>query len=605
MIPPIPTARSISLLPVLLAIGLIAAPIISGCSQTKVVRHPRSAPPPPTFVGPAYLHGTIGSLATIRGWHPMLVNGWGFVTHLGGTGSSDVPAFLRQWMINEMRRRGVGSYRLGAEDMSPEKLLASHDTAVVRIDGLIPPGARTGDRFDVLVTALPGTQTTSLQGGQLWTTDLSVNGANPQLAFSRKKAEANGPLYINPFEDATLAAQRLELDRQAVVLSGGAVADNRALAIVLHQPSVQRARLIADAITERYEHEQATGFFNTAVAKTDQIIELNVPAAFRGEPDRLLKLILHLYLQRQEGFERMKAEELVGILRADPDSAPRVALAFEGLGKTALPVIRTLYADPDIVAQLAAIEAGVGLQDPKAVDAVITLASHADPAIRRKVAELLGRSPAHIRVTHVLKQLLDDPDRAVRLEAYESLAKSGDAILKRRPIGQRESFKFVLDLVPAEQPLVYITHERLPRIAIFGPDTGFKLTGPARIWDNHLMLNMSGDGELLDVFYQPSRGGPAATYRIAPTVANLALLMASAPQNEDQSDGMDLSFSRVANAIYQLSRAGQLDADLELRLSDLAAKIAESRSQTTEPMRPETEGPPSDNPAAIDSPANP
>ena len=48
------------------------------------------------------------------------------------------------------------------------------DTAVVVVEGLIPPGATEGTRFDLRVFAHPMTSTTSLEGGRLYTTCLCL-----------------------------------------------------------------------------------------------------------------------------------------------------------------------------------------------------------------------------------------------------------------------------------------------------------------------------------------------------------------------------------------------------------------------------------------------
>src|SRR5690606_32665111 len=102
--------------------------------------------PPPTYVGPTFLHGTIGSQATFRGMEPLLVSQYGMVVGLHNTGSTeDAPAHLRQWLINEMRRQGVGSakYR-DILPLTPEQMIADPGTSIVAVEGFIPPGATRG-----------------------------------------------------------------------------------------------------------------------------------------------------------------------------------------------------------------------------------------------------------------------------------------------------------------------------------------------------------------------------------------------------------------------------------------------------------------------------
>ena len=65
-----------------------------------------------------------------------------------------------------MVRHGYGSKLLpGYTNIGAEQILRDPDYAIVRVDGMIPPGAREGDFFDVQRSALPGNKTTSLSGG--------------------------------------------------------------------------------------------------------------------------------------------------------------------------------------------------------------------------------------------------------------------------------------------------------------------------------------------------------------------------------------------------------------------------------------------------------
>ena len=58
-------------------------------------------------------------------------------------------------MTAEMTRLGIGDPRTGWDHLSPDRMLDSEDTAVVVVEGVIPPGAPKGLTFDVRVFALP------------------------------------------------------------------------------------------------------------------------------------------------------------------------------------------------------------------------------------------------------------------------------------------------------------------------------------------------------------------------------------------------------------------------------------------------------------------
>lgn len=580
-LPPIPRGV-IGLLLLMLPLGSW------GCQ--KSVRRADPTPPGPTYTGPAFLRGTVGSLTQLRGTKPMLVSGYGLVVNLDNTGSSDVPAFLRGWLINEMRKRGVGSARLSADWMSPEAVLASPKTAVVQVEGLIPPGASKGTRFDVWVSALPQTQTTSLEGGQLWTVDLSQGGANTNLLYSRRLAHARGPLYLNPFGNPTSDPNSSALKRQGVVLSGGVASEDRKLELILNQPSWQRSRLIADRINERYP-KAPSDRRDTAVPIDDTRIELNVPARYRQSVDEFLDLINHLYTQRGSGFEAAQAQRLAEVLVADPSLAPDVVWAWQSLGKTILPVLGKYYNHPNSGVHLAALESGARLGHELATDQLSQLAQQPDPNLRKQVAAILAHLPGSVRGSRALQKLLDDPDPNVRVQAYESLAAMNDPVLRRIPVDPTGEMKFVLDLVPATQPLIYIAHANIPRIALFNPRLALKVPSLFRYWDNRLMMRTDQPDGRLTLFHQPSGQVDGKTYALTTGVADLITFLAHRPTVENPEDGLDLSYSQVATILDALVKQGILDAGIELQINPLAQAIADAQAQESAPRRPESSPP--------------
>ncbi|MCX5661989.1 MAG: flagellar basal body P-ring protein FlgI [Planctomycetota bacterium] len=557
-------------------------------------------PPPPSFNGPPYLHGTIGSLASVRGFEPLLVSGYGLVVGLPGTGSADVPPYLRQWLIQEMRRGGMGNPQFKAEDMAPERVLTSKTAAPVILEGLIPPGAVVGTRFDVLVTALPRTQTTSLDGGTLYTFNLAVDGANLDLRTYHSLAKVSGPMYLNPFESAN-SEERPDLERQAVVVGGGVVTDAREIELILNTPSWQRSRLIADTINERFPHNSDIDREDVAKPITDQMIRLNVPARYAGRPDELISLINHLYIQRAPGFEAEKAQQLANLLVKNPATyAADVTLCWQTLGRVALPVIRRYYDHPDPAVRLVALDAGARQGDERTVDRLSELCKSPDPAMRRRSAEMLVHLPRSLRAARLLKDLLDDEERPVRVAAYETLAEVNDPLLQRRTFFRDKQFKFRLDLVPSDKPLIYISQKDYPRIAIFNPMVGFRTPTVAKLWDNRLMLKIEADDQPVTAYYQKPGEPKPQLYQFAPTVANLVFLLSHKPSLEQPTQGLDLNYSQVVAALSRLSKAGYVPVDVEVRNNQLATLIAGVRDQQSQ-LRPEFVGGESGRPETGDS----
>ena len=573
-----------------LACVLLGVP--AGC---QLIEGPKVAPagaPPPSFTGPTYLRGTVGSMVQLQGYRPRKASGFGIVVGLDGTGSREVPAYLRQNLINEMRKRKVGAPSAGWESWTPERMLADTRTAVVAVEGLVPPGAIKGTRFDLLVSAHRDTQTTSLAGGMLWTLDLSEFGTDPRHLWTKRWAEARGPIYLNPLDDAADPPQRDQV-RQAIIIGGGVVVRPRVIELYLNQPGFIRSRAISNRINQRFG--LTTDPRLIAEAKTDRYIKINIPDRYADQSEELLKLISCLYvIQKGPAFAPEKAEELIDVLRKqgeeDPTVVSSVVTALQALGKTALPVMRQYYDDPSFAVRLALLEAGAWLEDERAAEPLSELAQHSDPAMRIRAAEALVYLPRSIKGSRTLKRLLDDDDQSVRIAAYESLASINDPIIGRvAMVDSQGRTKFIIDRVAAIKPLVYITQRGTPRIAIFNDQLGFATPMLAQLWDRRLMLRTEDGDKPLAVFYQPPGKSDARTFKLMPTVATLCYMLAHRPTLEEPQDGLDMSYSQVVDALYNLCRNGQIEAPVQLDINPLAQLIAEyEQSSPTMPAdRPE------------------
>ncbi len=583
------------------ALGLCGVLVVGGCETSTVPTRAPGSTPAPTYTGPAYLRGTIGSVARLRPGteRAILVNGYGIVINLNGTGSTSAPPALRQAMINQMKKYGLGSARMNTQAMTPERVLADPNTAVVRIDGFIPPGAAPGLRFDVLVTAVDS-QTTSLAGGTLWTATLGVNGAGQAFKFIHEQATAYGPIYDNPYHAGPSTGEPAEFGRQqSMIVAGGKTTAARDLELVLNQSSYTRSRAIADRINERFG--KATDLKQLANPVSDQLIQIHVPPRYQNDPGGLVDLIMHLYLQTGPGFESGQARRLGQVLEERPEAEEPVTLAWQAMGRPVVGVLRESYRHPKMGNRLAALEAGAWLGDERASQSLSELAGDPDPAIRARVGRAMVSLPKSIKGARALKQLLNDEDATVRITAYESLATINDRLITSgRVVVADESgtkIKYVIDTVPSEKPLVYISQLGVPRIVIFNPELGFETPLLARVWDNRLMLSMEPGQGYLDVFYQRSlgsgrggdaNGGSVKFKAVADLKTLIYLLGQHPPPGEQANEGLGLTYSQVVDVVYQLCMRGEVDAPIEVRVSSLAKQIVDLENAQTPGARPET-----------------
>ncbi len=577
----------------------VALSLLPSCARERL-GSPDSAPPAAVFQGPRELRGTIGSFARLQGGDPLLVSGYGLVVNLENTGSAVVPEFLRGWLGNEMRKRGVGSGELAARNpelaaVTPERLMLSQQTAVVRVSGLIPPGATPGTPFDLLLEALPeDTDTTSLAGGQLWQSGLGVGGANRRLAFTTPLSVGAGPVYLAPTaeaEEAAVVAASASAgvgapaataastgSRRAVVVGGGHAIQPRRLELVLHQPSWANARRIADTINERYRAGASSrpgATPPTANAVSDALIQINVPERFAARPGALLDLIGNTYPYPVDRADTVRS--MMALLAADEPSAEvlrRAPLVCRALGPNAVEPLRAFYDDPNPRVRGAALDTGAWLTDDDAVPGLLAVAGDPSSATRAAAAVSLSLLSRNLRATEGLRRLLDDDEPEVRLAAYEAAAASGNQLVERTPVEDLDGVKFLIDRVPSERPWVLAIPRDTPRLVIFGAQTGFSPpvfdADPA---GSLLIRTATGFGQAL----QGLRTGDTA---FLPAVARTQIRETTAEAVDARGDIVSLELAGAADAFRDaLPLAMGVDGG---RPVTLRCRVVDAERQTLE-----------------------
>ena len=137
-----------------------------------------------------------------------------------------------------------------------------------------------------------------------------------------------------------------------------------------------------------------------------------------------------------------------------------------------------------------------------------------------------------------------------------------------------------------------------PRLVIFNPELGFQPPFLAKIWDNRLMLRVPGADQPVTVFFQKPGQIEGQTFIIEPRVVDLAYLMGHKPTLDSPENGLDLTYSQVVNAVYQLYEQGFIPGTFELQANPLATAIAEAQNNRTDQPRPESA--PTDSQAPFD-----
>ena len=538
---------------------------------------------------PPILQGTIASEAILDGYNPVVVHGYGLVVGLDGTGSSDIPPAVRAHMIAMAARRGIGSESSGWGSLSPEALLDMVDTAVVVVEGVIPPAATAHRRFDVRIFAYPTSATTSLEGGRLFTTEL-VPVNRPDLGRrilpptgSRTPAAlatAVGPLFINPFADPTAFGADDINRRTGLILNGGTVIKDIPLKLRLITPSHAKASIIQNALNTRFRQEPGQRD-PTARGQSDESIVLTVPPSFVDHTEDFVELVRHTTI-RQAGAEGVAAT-ISRYVQENPAAARAASWRWEALGPRVLPVIRPLYETPSELPRLAALRAGAFFDDPLVTPHLIAMTHNGSMDSRHQAITLLADMGIDPRIDQVLRDLLNADDFETRIEAYEALLKRNDPAVARIMIQD----KFVLDVVDSNKPMVYISQVGLPRIAVFGFDLA--VTRPTMLvtWSGQLMIRGDLDKENVEVYYRPRGLLEGSTYWVEPRLSELVQVFGHTTVPDNPLPGLGLSYSQVVSVLYQMWRQDYLEADFKSEQDRVRAAILRQQRRELVAERPE------------------
>jgi hypothetical protein len=556
----------------------MAAFVLAGLNCSRP--HAPAAPPAP-FVVPPHVAGTVREYAVYDTGGTIPVQGYGIVMGLGKNGSKEVPDHLREYLVDYLLKKGLGSESRGTASVSPMRFLQDLDTAIVLVGGAIPFGAPEGARFDLSVIALPNTQTRSLQGGTLMPCDLRLDVGMATTAGPRVLAEGGGGILPNPFVDPNNEAELIRW-REGRVLGGGRVTYAHPIHVQMRQPDYARANLVTRRINETFGQKS-----DVASARDSSTILVTVPRAWQQDYEHFLELVMHVPLSVGAQWEA-RSRELVRMMEAPDAPAEDIALTLEATGRNVVPLLRSLYTSRSEAAAFYAARAAARLGDEPAEEVLIRFARLRNSPFQTPAIEELGRNEALAGASGALQALIDDEDNVVRVAAYEALARRGDhAVVSRTRIDGR----ITLDLVRSRRAhVIYATQSGEARIALFGPEipvaTPLFFSPPdemAVIRNQAKDPNIAGgDGEKLGIFRKMPKGGYTAVVTCNADVRSLIVELAAMPDvGEDGKTyhGLRLNYGEVLSVLYRMCQRGDIPAKFNLQ-SDVPASRIPGRSDS-------------------------
>jgi len=555
---------------------------LAGCQQGTGGRSFR----PKKMVIPAGIAGTVTEYADLVGADEMLVRGYGVVVGLGQAGSDEVRADVRNYLVQEMLKAGLGSYVRGTQRLTPRQMLRDKDTAVVVVAARIPPGAPVGTRFDVFVQALPKSQTLSLDGGVLMSTKLRLGLSTAVGTAGEIKdwALGRGPIFVNPFIDRADPTQQAKL-RAGRVPGGGVVSRGRSLRLQLRSPDLRVVSLIARRLNERFG-----GLGDVATSKSASMIELRVPSTWRYDHEHFLQLVRHVYLWGGPAEDEKYAKQLKDAILQPAALYEDIALVWEAMGRRVLGIIQPLYTSTNPAAAFHATRTGLRLEDALAIDPMIRFARQANSPYQISAIRALGRARWSVQPVHTLRGMLSEPNELVRVAAYEALMDHGPTgAVQRVKISQ----DFVMDIVDTDRDYaIYATQTGPAKIVLFGRSVPIRRPVFYCPPDDLVTINAPETAKEVTVYRRiPRTGQMSDAFRVDPHAHSLIKTLGRAPELavNGEVDGLGFTYSQVVSILYGLCKAKHIPADFVLQRSPAMQRIYMAISPVSRSDMPEDE----------------
>jgi hypothetical protein len=514
---------------------------------------------------------TVGDLTTVGNVVPIKVAGVSLVEGLEGTGGDSPPSTHRTMLLEDLRKEGVPH---------PQRLLASPDHALVLVYGLIPPGARAGDKIDIRVKLPKGSRATSLRGGRLrpcklrnysTTSNLSSHYPGPtSLLMGHPLVRAEGKILVG-----LGAGEETQGQKSGRIWAGGTCRIDHPFSLLLN-PDQQYGR-VANAIAIRV-NETFQGSFRAApeeqvaLARDNLAVGLRVPSAYRFNLPRYLRVVRFIPLARQAAQARAGKGKPTYVERLeedlnDPARCVIAALRLEALGEKSKPILKAGLAEgKDPLVRFASAEALAYLGSPSAADTLArSVAEH--PEYRAFALTALASLDEAVSQEKLITLMTTSADDETRYGAFRALR----ALNGRHPAlhGEILNGSFSLhEVAPATPAMVHISTTRRAEIVLFGPPA--EVRPPLTFAAGEFTVTAGkGDGEcLVSRFFR--NGEPVrrqCSLRVADILRTMAALGGTYPEAVsllEQAKGSGALTARVetnrlpqATTVYDLVRLGR------------------------------------------------
>ncbi|MDO4551475.1 MAG: HEAT repeat domain-containing protein [Planctomycetia bacterium] len=407
----------------------------------------------------------VGDVAVPFGLERMEITGVCLAVNLPGTGSDPPESWERTKLLKDMSGRQVEN---------KNELLASPNTSLVFATGELRPGVRKGDRFDIMVTLPPQSETTSLRGGYLMEARMRDLVIIDRVREGRDRGKCSGPIIVDP---KTGTENDVISQKQGKVLSGGVSLIDRPIGLRTNLDMKRRdTRLTRDieaAINKRFTINGQ----KMAKAKDDKHLELKIHPLYKDYGNSIVKLERYLDVIRclpLRETDKERLERLASLEKRlhDATTTRRAALELEALGKAGIDILKTGLKSSDIAVQFHSAQALAYLDVSESAE-VLGRIAETESSYRAYALAALS-SLGDLYADEELRRLMNANTAETRYGAFRALTemKPDDPLIKGVSLGNNTFTLCTVDSTGSQ--MVHVTRSVRAEIVIFGRDLRFQ-----------------------------------------------------------------------------------------------------------------------------------
>ncbi|KPK42685.1 MAG: hypothetical protein AMJ65_07275 [Phycisphaerae bacterium SG8_4] len=483
---------------------------------------------------------TIGSLVRVTSPAVVKIEGYGLVSGLKGTGSAECPPRIRAYLTRYIRRQIPSRGKLNVDEY-----INRRDTAVVFVEGIMPAVASQGEYFDVLVTALPGTQTTSLDGGWLFETELNIAGSFG--VATKVLADAKGPIFTDKISGVRADS------RIGHVMAGGKVLSEYKIMLALARGDYEVSNAIRNRLNGRFGRE-------TARALQSGEIELTIPPEYKQSKQRFMAMVGVMYLTEDPALDQKRIATFVERLARSQDKF-RSEVALEAIGNESRGKLGALLNSPDELIRLHAARCMLNLGSDAGLTVLRQIALNKNSPHRLDAFAAIAAAAAQNDAVALSRLLLRDDDFVMRLAAYEQLREADDsAVLQEQIAGS-----FYLErIAQTDGKAIYVSRTGQPRVVLFGAPIlcrGNIFLGSA---DGDITINAPSGAEYVTIIRKhPKRPDVIAQLRSSFEVGDIVRTLCDEPLKEDEPGrgGLGVSYADAVFLLKEMCDKGAVRAE--------------------------------------------